>query len=195
MSSPRWALALVLLAACADKPATGPGPAVPSAPRLPAMRWLPPGNDIVYAYKTENLIDRTTGVLTLRLRNPTEDSVELVIGDKTELLRYQPSGILRERLGTLLLRTPPEPGVRWPAGPNASARVGRVELPFTCEAGSFKGCLEVIEERQAPVPGTITTTFCPDVGIVRIETVADEPPVHERVELRSFGKAVDLSKP
>lgn len=159
------------------------------------MRWLPPGSDVVYAYRTENLIDKTSGVMSLRLRNGTDDSVELHTGQRSELLRYQPTGILRERTGALLLRTPPEVGLRWPSGPNASTSVARVGVRVVCEAGTFEGCVDVVEERSAPVHGAITTTFCPDVGIVRIETLADEPLIHERVELRSFGKPIDLSAP
>jgi hypothetical protein len=68
-----------------------------------------------------------------------------------------------------------------------------VGLRVAVAAGTFEGCIEVLEERSVPVPSTITTTFCPDVGIVRIETAAEEPPIHERVELRSFGRAIDLS--
>ncbi|MCU0655862.1 MAG: hypothetical protein MUF64_11440 [Polyangiaceae bacterium] len=186
----RWAWVLLLAAGCS----TSPPPSAPAKPsyKIDSMRWLPPGNEVVYAYKTEDLIARSTGILSLRLRNPTADSIELVTPQRSETLRYQPSGILRERTGSLMLRTPPEVGARWPSGPGLSARIARVDLRVSVEAGSFEGCMEVLEERTVPFPGAITTTYCPDVGIVRIETVAEEPPIHERVELRSFGQAIDL---
>ena len=189
-----------LLAPAALAALAGCGPAAPPAPtvaapsyRLASMRWLPPGEEIVYAYRTENLIERTAGVLSLRLRRTGDDSAGLISPQRTETLRYTEGGILRERTGNLLLRLPIEAGTRWPAGPGASAHIGRIGLPVTSEAGTFAGCLEVIEERSAPVAGTITTTFCPDVGIVRIETRAGEPPVHERVKLRSFGRPIDIA--
>ncbi|MCS6899949.1 MAG: hypothetical protein RMJ98_09745 [Myxococcales bacterium] len=158
-----------------------------------SMRWLPPGDDIVYAYKTENLVTKNTGVMNLRLRHAMGDTVELVTSQSSETLRYQDNGILRERTGTLLLKTPPELGAKWMSGPRVTARVVRTGLRVAVEAGTFEGCIEVLEERPVPVPSTITTTFCPDVGIVLIETLAKEPPIRERVELRSFGKAVDLT--
>ena len=47
--------------------------------------------------------------------------------------------------------------------------------------------------------GTVTMTFCAEVGLVRIETEGagpgGSPPIHERVELRSYGKAVDINAP
>lgn len=184
----------LVLSGCTPE-ASPAAPPAPPAYRVASMRWLPPGEDIVYAYKTEDLVAKSTGVLTLRLRHPAGDSIELVTPQRSETLRYQENGIFRERTGTLLLKVPPEQGVRWPAGPGVSAKIARVDLRMTTEAGAFEGCIEVLEERSVPVPSTVTTTFCPDVGIVRIETAAEEPLIHERVELRSFGRAVDLSAP
>jgi hypothetical protein len=186
------ALALALLVGCTPEAKPAAAPAAP-AYRVASMRWLPPGEDVVYAYKTEDLVGGTAGVMSLRLKHPVGDAVELVTPQRSETLRYQENGIFRERTGTLLLKTPPEQGARWPSGPGVSARIARVGLRVAVAAGTFEGCIEVLEERSVPVPSTITTTFCPDVGIVRIETAAEEPPIHERVELRSFGRAIDLS--
>ncbi len=185
-------LVLVAAAGCSSAPAAAPAAAKVSY-SLPAMRWLPPADDAVYAYRTENMVEGGAGVLNLRFRKLGDDTVELTSPGRTETLRYTASGIVRERTGNLLLRLPIEPGSSWPAGPGSSAHFGRTDVAVTCEAGSFKGCVEVVEERKTPVPGSITTTFCPDVGIVRIETRADEPPVHEKVELRSFGKPIDIN--
>jgi hypothetical protein len=187
-----WLLVAVALAGCKSeaKPAATPAGL---AYEMNSMRWLPPGDDIVYAYKTEDLVTRNTGVMSLRLRHAMGDTVDLVTSQFSETLRYQDNGILRERTGTLLLKTPPEPGTKWISGPRVTARVVRAGLRVAVEAGTFEGCIEVLEERPVPVPSTITTTFCPDVGIVLIETLAKEPPIRERVELRSFGKAIDLS--
>jgi hypothetical protein len=58
----------------------------------------------------------------------------------------------------------------------------------------------VVEERSGTsVRGKISTTFCLDVGIVSIETEGEggdnAESIHELVELRSFGPAVNLGAP
>jgi hypothetical protein len=156
------------------------------------MKWVPPTDDVVYAYRTENRIDGTSGVLMMRVRRVSEDQIDLVSPSRTEPLRYTDQGLMRNRTGMYLLRTPLTPGTRWPSGLGASSRVGKLDQSIKTEAGAFEGCAEVIEERLSPVRGTITTTFCPEVGMVRVETHADEPPIDERLELRSFGKPVDI---
>lgn len=184
----------LILSGCAPEVAPVPPSASPTY-RIASMRWLPPGEDIVYAYKTEDIVAKSSGVMMLRLQHPAGDSIELVTPQRSETLRYQDNGILRDRTGTLLLKVPPKLGDRWPAGPGVSAKVVRDNAQITVEAGSFDGCVEILEERHVPVSGTVTTTFCPNVGIVRMETYSEEPLIRERVELRSFGKAFDLSAP
>jgi hypothetical protein len=156
------------------------------------MRWVPPTDDVVYAYRTENRIEGTSGVLMMRVRRVGEDQIDLVSPGRTEPLRYTDQGLMRSRTGMFLLRTPLTPGARWPSGLGANSRVGRLDLSIKTEAGAFESCIEVIEERLSPVRGTITTTYCPEVGMVRVETHADEPAIDERLELRSFGKPVDI---
>ena len=162
-------------------------------------RWLPAENDTVFAFKTEDLITKKTGVFMLKVRRTGANRVDLIGPKRTEHLTYSDAGITRDAEGTFLLKTPVAEGTAWPGGPNASFRVGRVGFAKKVEAGDFDRCAEVVETRGGALRGTITTTFCAGVGIVSMETeggLADgSAKVHERAELRSFTKAVDIGPP
>lgn len=193
--------AMLLVAGCGGggaKPGAKAGPDAPSEPiRVEAARWLPGENDTVFAYKTEDLVAKTKGVFMLKVRRIGADRVDLIGPKRTEHLVYKADGIVREMEATYLLRTPVQTGLTWPGGPNASNKIGRTGFAVKVEAGEFDRCIEVIETRTGGIQGTITTTFCADVGIVSIETrgQSGDAEVHERVELRSFQKAVDLGPP
>jgi hypothetical protein len=141
-----------------------------------------------------DLVGKTQGVFMLKTRRYGTDHLELIGPRRTERLAYRPDGIVREVEGTYLLKTPVQEGQTWPLGPSASARIGKVGVSVKVEAGEFDRCAEVVEQRTGAVRGTITTTFCPDVGMVLIETKGEsgDTQIHERVELRSFGKAIDI---
>lgn len=188
-------LPMLLLIGCAEaKPAVATSPVGQGAMRFESMRFLPPTRETVFAYKTEDLVTGARGVMMLRLLPRGEAAAELVSPSKTEPLQYSAEGIFRVRSGTFLLRTPIVEGTRWPGGPNASMHISRADVRASVEAGSFEHCAEVTDERQGPVQGTIVTTFCPDVGMVLIETrgAGAEQDIHERVELKSYGEPVDI---
>jgi hypothetical protein len=182
---------------CGGEPAPKPpAPIGAGSMRHESMRWLPPNDDWVFAYTTTNVIDGNKGMLVLRLQRRGDDRADLIGPRHTEHLHYRQDGIFRESSGTFLLRTPAVEGVSWPGGPNATLKVAKAGVTVTVEAGTFSRCVEVADERTAPIKGVITTTFCPDVGMVLIETKGagpgGDPPIHERVELKSHGKAVDI---
>ena len=206
--------ALVVVAAlcvgCApEKAPVAPAPTTPAVDTsLPAeaARWFPLEDDVVLAFDTEDLVAKTRGVFMLRVRRVGGGRIELAGPKRTERLTLSTAGIMREAEGSYLLKLPITPGATWPAGPNASLGMGRTNLSVKVKAGEFDGCVETVERRAGAVSGTLTTTFCPNVGIVRIETKgegntrakgpqgAESAPVeiHEIVELRSFQKAIDL---
>jgi hypothetical protein len=57
-------------------------------------------------------------------------------------------------------------------------------------AGAFEGCIETLEERRGAPSLRITTTLCPDVGIVLL--VAQSGSGRERAELKSYGAGVSV---
>lgn len=194
---------VMLAAACAASIGGCGGVAPPMAKepigagsmRFESMRWLPPVGDTVFSYRTENVVEKTTGVMTLRLRRRGDDRAVLVGPRRSEELRYQADGIYREGAGAFLLRTPATAGLTWPGGPGASMRVAKVGVAAKVAAGAFERCIEVVDARSGPVRGEIVTTYCPDVGMVLIETRGAGPggeEIHERVELTGYGEAIDL---
>ncbi|MCC6647935.1 MAG: hypothetical protein IT374_20505 [Polyangiaceae bacterium] len=200
--------AALLLVGCGGggaRPATPPAAATPIDPALPpeAARWLPAEDDAVLAFDTEDLVAKTRGVMMLRVRRVGGGRVELVGPKRVERLQLSPSGLMREAEGTYLLRLPVVVGATWPAGPNASLSLARAGVSIKVKAGEFDGCVETVERRTGAVQGTLTTTLCPNVGIVRIETKGEASAsarapgaapveIHEVVELRSFQRAIDL---
>lgn len=202
-------LTAALLAACSqDKPAATPPSAPPVDTSIPpeAARWFPVEDDVVLAFDTEDLVTKSKGVFMLRVRRVGGGRIELAGPKRTERLSLSAAGIMREAEGTFLLKLPINPGATWPAGPNASLGMGRTNFAVKVKAGEFDGCVETIEKKSGAVSGTLTTTFCPNVGIVRIETKGEgksksgagaggDVEIHEVVELRSFQKAVDLGPP
>lgn len=196
MTSARAAAALSLaLCACAE--ATPPPQAKPPVSyAVASMRFLPPrrGEVVVYAYDIRNFVENNSGFFTLELRAIDDTTADFGRPGRAERIRYDARGILRETRDAYLLRTPPDEGTSWPGGPGASMRIRRTNQRVVVPAGTFEGCVEVIEERVGAVRGSVLTTFCPDVGIAIIETHGPnaEGPPQERVELKSFGPPADI---
>jgi hypothetical protein len=85
------------------------------------------------------------------------------------LTRYElrPDGIFRSERDAYLLKAPLKAGASWDSGTGMRAEIARLDVAIETPAGSFKGCVEVVE-RGAPSGAIITTTYCPDVGPVRV---------------------------
>ena len=180
----------------ASTPNAARGPA--RAPLPPIARYLPVEDGTVYAYRAEDWVEKSSGILVLRVRRRAGGGADLIGGVHPQHLRFEAEGIRREPSGFFLLRAPLVVGNEWSGGPGARVRIARIEQTVRVPAGSFAHCVEIEEERSGGASGNvgnIRTTFCPDVGIVSMESQGTGPAgalIHERYELRSFGKAVDL---
>ncbi len=196
-----WLGLSALLAACggdAESPKAAPPP--PAGPLSEVERYMPLEDNHVYEYRTEDVVKGTRGALILRVRRRAIGGAELLGGARTQRVVVDAEGVRRDPEGTYMLRTPLAVGTSWRTGPGGNARIAAVDRAVKVPAGSFDRCVVVVEERSgASVRGSIKTTFCLDVGIVSIETQGEggegAEPIHERVELRSFGPAVNLGAP
>jgi len=100
-----------------------------------------------------------------------------------------PTGIRRASSEGWLLRAPIELGAEWPAVGGRSARV--VDLDHTVEvfAGTYEHCV-VVEEDGGEDGRVVTTTYCPEVGPVVIESSMETRmtmrEVATRARLRSY---------
>lgn len=191
------AAAAATLGGCGGPPPPkGPEP-LKNTVNTPVARYFPAVDGTVHAYDTKDLIGGTTGVLMLRTTVIGDRTIELT-SSKTQRLRYDDKGVLREPQGAYVLRTPLEIGQSWPGGPNVSVSIVKIDVAITVPAGSYRGCIETLDKRVGAVSGTVRSVYCPDVGLVLLESegrgAGPGQEIHERVELKSYGKGLDLTK-
>ena len=93
------------------------------------------------------------------------------------LQRYYSDADHIQRVGQphALLRAPFSVGSHWRSGADSEARVIAVGQTRTTPAGAFDACV-VVEEVHSRSQQQVTTTYCPGVGPVRIDS---------QIELRS----------
>ncbi len=109
-------------------------------------------------------------------------------GSSQDAIVYElrPEGIFRVASETWLLKRPIEVGATWPAAGGREARVRSIDEHVEVAAGTFDGCVAVVETdgRQQ-----VETIYCPDIGPVvvdtRIETELSGQTVVVRGELRA----------
>lgn len=193
----RRSLAGVLtLAACAEAPrgsgahsaAAGPH----TAPSGSAVeRFLPLKADTVFSYRAWLPESTAPELLILQVERPTPTHASLRSGSSIKRIEFVADGV-RLVTGGYLLKAPLREGSEW-AGPAGRVHVTAVDREVKVAAGSFVGCLETTEsDSRTGSPRTISTTYCPDVGIVKFSVEAGER--QERFELESFGPRVDIDR-
>lgn len=150
--------------------------------------YMPLDDGVVYTYETTSTDGAPAGLFTVQVLRPTGNRVTLKTGGKTRSVEVGPDGI-RLAAGGYLLRAPVQKGRVW-TGENGSVEVKDVAQKVRVPAGTFSGCIRTLEagERQA---GTITTVYCPRVGIVSMD-VEERTGVHRVARLKSQGPRVDV---
>jgi len=180
--------------------ACGAQPAVESKPK-PAVRegvlhYLPLEHDTVYSYETRLEPYGERGLLVLEVRRRRPELAELVVAGRAQRLNVSASAV-ELVTGGALLRAPLGEGASW-RGDFGRVRVTSTSRSVTVPAGSFRDCLETVEEMTS-AEGTkrTKTAYCPGVGIALRETEVEQDGQHatERIELKSYGKRFDARKP
>jgi hypothetical protein len=186
------------LVAC-GAPATAPPtlPAGTQAAESAVSRFFPLIDGTQWAYEAEEDGTGNKGIFVTRARALSGARFSLVTGQRARIVEVRAEGITRSETGTYLLRAPLATGAEWPGESGAIVRISAIDRIIDVPAGKFIGCLDTVEEQRAaggePVR-RVTTTYCPDVGIVTLHAEAWEGGrrVGERAVLRSFGKPVSL---
>jgi hypothetical protein len=184
---------LLFAAACGSKEPP-PRAAQPPAKILnDVSRYLPLKSDTVFAYDTMSEATGETGVLVVQITRPRPDMAELTVGGRAQRLDIGSDGI-RHATGGYLLKAPLSLGARY-KGQFGEVSITALDRAVQVPAGNFVGCIETVEEAKTPVAKKVTTTFCPDVGMVLLvaEGMVEGAYAAERASLRSFGPRVDLS--
>jgi hypothetical protein len=187
------------IAACgASKDAAAPPPpaAAPVA-QSAVSRFFPLVDGTQWAYEAEEDGTGNKGVFVTRTQRMAGPRFSLVTGQRSRAVEVRAEGIVRVENGLYVLRAPLAQGAEWPGEGGALVRVAAVDRIVDVPAGKYVGCLDTVEEQ--PGPGgqptrRITTTYCPDVGIVTLHAEAWENGQHvgERAVLRSYGKPITI---
>jgi hypothetical protein len=155
----------VLLFGCASAPA-----AVPDRPLTPG-RLFPLELGSAWSYD----VDTGDGSAVLAVVRVTEAAHGRAVvhgGEGATHYELRPDGVYRQDRDGYLLKAPLQQGAGWDSGRGMRAEITRTDARFESVAGSFAGCVEVIE-RGAPSGAIITTVYCPDVGPVSVISALD----------------------
>lgn len=186
--------ALAALQGCGDAAISGPRPSVRATPGVssatPAERFFPLVDGYVYEYRTRDE-HGDEGMLVARVARVDALHGELRYGARAKRFVYAAEGVrLDAPDGAFVLREPLAVGTRWSGRDGAAVRITSTTASAQTPAGDFEGCIETLEERPSAAPLRITTTLCPDVGIVLL--VAQSGAGAERAELKSYGAGVSI---
>ena len=176
--------------------ASAPPPSAATTPQQPpplsaAEAYFPLQHDTVYQYGTQNR-NGVPGVLVMQVQRDG-NAATLTTAGKVQQLEIRPEGIYNQE-GFYLLRLPLEPGHSW-RGKHGPVEITEANARVQVEAGHFADCLSTIETAGSGAERrTVTTTFCPNVGIVRllVEAQTEAGVERERAELRYFGPKIDV---
>lgn len=183
------------IAACGPPPPPqdrGPAPAPEQSSGFAAERYFPLIDGHVLSYRTETETGGK-GVLTARVHRTDATQGELrYAGGKTKRFQYTPGGVLLLPDLGLVLPEPITKGAQFRGQIGGTATVLDVGVVIDVPAGSFRDCVRVVEERRGDVRTTLSTVFCPDVGVVLMEVSSGMQ--FERAELQSAGPPVVIQE-
>ena len=158
----RWAfvamlLSILCLASCAHR-SVGSEPDEPS--ELPSFYPMRAGN--AWSYDVDTGEPSTTLAVT---RVEAFDGRVAVVRTGEGIVQYEVSsdGIRLLSEDAWLFRHPLEAGARWPARGGRSAELVSTDAGMSTPAGTFEGCIEVLE-RGGELDLEVRTLYCPDVG-------------------------------
>jgi hypothetical protein len=188
-------LAAFTLAACGGAPPAETAVAAKGGDfQTELERYLPLQDGTVYSYDTASEDRHDKGLLIVQISRPRKGRADLRMGGRTERLELRPDGIAYLE-GGYLLKGPLSAATTW-RSKTGTVRVTNLDEKVTVPAGEFNGCLRTVEETREPgVERTVTSVFCPHVGLVSldVEGASNDGHARETAVLKSFGSRVDLS--
>ncbi len=192
MSILRRLLVLALLAGCGPKPPASGTSAHGSEPAAGEVgRFLPLDDQTVLSYDTRDENTGERGISNFQVSRRPNGTIELNDGGRVTRLELAGDGV-RYLSGGYWLKAPLIAGACWPGrgGKTCITRLGR---PISVPAGQFSDCLETVEQTAS---ASITTVFCPGVGMVALDAESEAREGYQRVEarLRSHGPRVDINQ-
>lgn len=166
------------------------GPTV-AAHQSDVERYLPLTDDTVFTYAVWLPESVEPEQLILQVERRSKGRASLRSGSSIKRLELVADGI-RLITGGYLLKAPLALGADF-VGPAGRVHVTAVEQNVSVPAGTFVGCVETTETGvQGPTPRAIVTTYCPEVGIVKLSV--DDGERRERFELKTFGPHIRIEE-
>jgi len=182
-------------AGCGSPPEPKNSSSVAETDASPEMeRYLPLEDGTVFSYDTHSELRNAQGLLIVQVTRPRTGRVDLHMGSRTERLQFVPDGIAYVE-GGYLLKAPLTKGNTW-RGRTGMVRVESTDEAANVPAGKFVGCLRTVEEsRDAALPRTVASLYCPHVGLVMVDVDGMTAEGHDRetAVLKSFGPRVDVT--
>lgn len=194
------ALAVLALTACSSAGPQGgggskffdpPTGAAGASSQTDVERYFPLVDGNIYSYQTENEAGER-GLLIARVHRSDATHGELHFPTGKRKFVYAADGVHIEPTGDFVLAAPLVAGATFRGQNGGQARIEDTEVVIDVRAGSYRGCIRVVEDRGGDRRARYVTTFCPGVGVVAIE--AQSGSTYERAELVSAGPPVNIER-
>jgi hypothetical protein len=162
------------------------------------LRYYPLEKGWQWSFFIRDAIEGGPGLLAVTKVVEFDGHVALLsTGKELSELRVEKDGLVRVDSGAYLLKWPIDLGARWQGAKGAAVEVTKTNETIQVEAGTFEGCVETTETFRGDESKIVLTTFCPDVGPVKLDVretnvAPGEVPAQAVATLRSFGPAVDI---
>jgi hypothetical protein len=140
----------------------------------------------VYAYVTKGEASMLN-VLHVARKEPGKGSLRASNSERIFLI--QADTIKRVGGGTVL-KMPVALGTAFTGDHGGATTIEEVDVTIEVPAGRYTGCIRTLEKPSAVYTATTKTTFCPNVGIVRLEVQGADRT--EAMELQSYGDPVKI---
>jgi hypothetical protein len=184
---------LLLLIACGSKPdVTAPTDAPKLASGSPVETYFPLDHGKLYTYATSEGGEK--GTITFNVERSDAMHGKLVVAGSARAKRfvYEKDGVAYEG-GAYILKAPLEVGTSWPGEHGGQAKIVKTDATATGADGkSYASCIVTQEDTARPSQRRYTTTYCPGVGMVLFEVVANEG--EARGELKYYGAPIKMEQ-
>lgn len=180
------------LTACASTPKVLPN-VHGQAEELPVEEvYFPLHDGHIFHYIVKGQDGRSGFLITKVARH--DETATLTSGDLVQHLTIRSDGVYNEA-GHYVVKLPMKVGAEW-SGQSGVVSVVRVGQAVETGAGKFVDCAVTREVTQGTVEiRTVETTFCPNVGLVRLEVQAlgEELTAVELATLQYYGPPIDVN--
>lgn len=187
----KWGIGLGLTA-CAAAPKVLPN-VHGQAEELPIQEvYFPLHDGHIFHYIVRGQDGRSGFLINKVARH--DETATLTSGDLVQHLTIRSNGVYNEA-GHYVVKLPMKVGAEW-SGQSGVVRVVRAGQKVETGAGKFVECVVTREETQGTVEiRTVETTFCPNVGLVRLEVQAlgEQVTAVELATLQYYGPPIDVN--